>query len=46
MIGWIAGFNQFVDAGLTAINLTLTATTLAADAGSLGGGSRVRTVQQ
>jgi len=38
--GWIAGFNQFVDVGLTAINLTLTATTLAADAGSLGSGVR------
>ena len=40
--GWIAGFNQFVDAGLTAINLTLTATTLAAEAGSFGSGSRIR----
>jgi len=41
---WIVGFNKFVEAGLKAINLTLTATTLAADAGSLGGGSRVRAV--
>ena len=40
--GWIAGFNQFVDAGLTAINLTLTATTLATEAGSFGSGSRIR----
>ena len=42
--GWIAGFNQFVDADLTATNLTLTATTLAADVGSLGGGSRLRAI--
>ncbi|MDO5665163.1 MAG: RHS repeat-associated core domain-containing protein [Bacteroidia bacterium] len=41
---WIVGFNTFVEAGLTAINLTLTATTLAAEAGSLGSGTRVRTV--
>ncbi|HCC17681.1 MAG TPA: hypothetical protein DEP83_03820 [Porphyromonadaceae bacterium] len=40
--GWIAGFNQFVDAGLTAINLALTATTLAADARSMSGSIRAR----
>ncbi len=39
---WMVGFNKFVEAGLTAINLTLTATTLAAEAGSFGGGSRIR----
>jgi len=39
---WMVGFNKFVEAGLTAINLTLTATTLAAEAGSFGGGSKIR----
>ena len=39
---WMVGFNKFVEAGLTAINLTLTATTLAAEAGSFGSGGRIR----
>ncbi len=39
---WMVGFNKFVEAGLTAINLTLTATTLATEAGGFGGGSRIR----
>ncbi|HHV64188.1 MAG TPA: hypothetical protein GXX46_03820, partial [Peptococcaceae bacterium] len=39
---WIAGFNKFVEGGLAAVNLTLTAATLAAEAGSLGNGSRIR----
>ncbi len=38
--GWIAGFHQFVDAGITAINLTLTATTLTSN--SRVGGVRTR----
>ncbi|HHV65436.1 MAG TPA: hypothetical protein GXX46_10250 [Peptococcaceae bacterium] len=39
---WIAGFNKFVEGGLAAVNLTLTAATLAAEADSLGNGSRIR----
>jgi len=39
---WMVGFNKFVETGLTAINLTLTATTLAAEAGGFGGGSKIR----
>ena len=40
--GWIVGFNQFVDAGLAAINMTLSAATLAANTGGTYNGLRAR----
>lgn len=39
---WIEGFHQFVDAGLAAINITLSAATLASNTGSMSGGIRAR----